>query len=345
MKKTKLILVGYGNMGKEWRKIINKRKDIQLLGVIDILEKNRIQALIDFSLKDFQVADNLQTLLLQYNPHIVIDSSTPQAHFQNTSLALNHFCHVLGEKPMSMTLKEAKVIISLSKAKKRIYMVNQNYRRNPIIQIIKDKMNNIGKVYSINIDYYQSLEFKDTFRYTLNHPLLLDMSIHHFDLVRAMINQSAESVYASEYNPVISKFKNGSSVFAHFKMNKGTMFSYRGSWSSIGFKTSFNGQWKIIGEYGTLIWDGDLSIFLEKRTNSGEIEKEVIRIPTKFRFNPHELFLYELEQNLELLLSSISGNSLPDCWCGDNIDSLAMSLTAIESSETGKAIILKKLNK
>lgn len=341
MRKSKLLLIGYGNMGKDWGKIIKTNSNIELVGVVDILKQNRIQARNFFSLTNSQVSDSLITLLSRYKPDIVMDCSSPQAHVENTRLSLNHSCHVLGEKPMAATLVDAKKLISLAKIKRRIYMVNQNYRRNPIVQTIKDKINELGKIYTINIDYFQSLEFKDTFRYTLTHPLLMDMAIHHFDLVRFVTGQEAISVNTYEYNPVTSKFKNGSNAIVNFRMTKDTIFSYRGSWSSIGHNTSFNGQWRIIGEYGTLLWDGDFNLSLEKRVDNRKIYKEIVKTPARFKLKPYELFLYELEQNLKIFLSSISNNSLPDCWCEDNIHTLEMVLLAIKSSENKSKIKYK----
>lgn len=338
MKNIKLVLIGYGNMGRDWGEIIKKNKKIKLIGVVDILEKNRTQAIKDFLLESFHVADNLEKLLSRFKADAIIDASPPFAHSQNAKMALNYGCHVLGEKPISLTLEDAEKLVQLSKSNKKIYMVNQNYRRNPLVQIIKDRVGNLGKLYSINIDYYQSLEFKDTFRYSMDHPLLLEMAIHHFDLIRAITGQNASSVYASEFNHATSKFMGGSSAIVIFQMNGSTLFSYRGSWSSVGFDTSFNGNWRVIGEHGSLIWDGNLDLSLEKRMRNGHTHKENIEVPDKFRFAPYELFLYELEQNLDLFLDSISSGNLPDCWCGDNINSLAMVLSAIESAKSGRKI-------
>lgn len=343
MKNIKLVLIGYGNMGKDWGKVIKKRDDIQLIGVVDILEKNRTQAIRDFLLESSHVADNLETLLSRFKADAIIDASPPSTHSKNAKMALNYGCHVLGEKPISLIIEEAEKLVQLSKAKKKIYMVNQNYRRNPLVRIIKDKVDNLGKIYSINIDYYQSLEFKDTFRYSIDHPLLLDMAIHHFDLVRVITGQNANSVYTSEFNPATSKFKGGSNAIVIFQMNSNTLFSYRGSWSAVGFDTSFNGNWRVIGEHGSLIWDGNFSLSLEKRMHNGHTHRENIEVPDKFRFVPYELFLYELEQNLDLFLNSISSGKLPDCWCGDNINSLAMVLSAIKSVKNGRKIKISKI--
>jgi len=338
MKKTTFILIGYGNMGKDWGKVISKMNNIHVVGVVDLLKQNRLQALIDFRLTERQVSDDFEKLLSLLKPDAVIDCSPPFAHHKNTLITLNNGCHILGEKPISLSLNEAQEVIDLSIIKKRIYMVNQNYRRNPIINIIQKTIGQIGKIYSINIDYFQGLEFKDTFRYSFDHPLLSDMAIHHFDLVRMITGQEAKNVYAKEYNPETSKFKNGSGVFCQFDIDNGAIFSYRGSWSSKGFNTSYNGFWRIVGEYGTMIWDGNLSLSIEKQTKDHNLHKYEIKIPKKYLFTPYDVFLYELRENLKLFVASVNNGKPPDCWCRDNINSLKMILSAIESSEKSDII-------
>ncbi len=340
MKKFKFVLIGYGNMGKDWGKVIQYFKNLELVGVVDILDKNRIQACQDFKITEQQTSDNLGNLLSKQKVDFVIDCSPPFAHFQNTLTAFNNSCHVLGEKPLSLNFKEAKTIVKLSHDQNLIYMVNQNYRRNPILQLLKNRIKDIGKIYSINIDYFQGLEFQDTFRYTFHHPLLLDMAIHHFDLVRMITGQNARSVFASEYNPTSSKFVDGSAAVVEFRMDD-CLLSYRGSWSSIGFNTSYNGGWRFIGENGTILWDGDLDLSIERKNKNGKMDKEVVLIPQKIELAPYDLFLYELNQSLKLFLQSISHKILPDCWCGDNINSLAMVLSAIESADKHAVVEIK----
>ncbi len=344
MKNTTFILIGYGNMGKDWGRIITRIRNVQVIGIVDVLEHNRIQAQKDFPLTKEQTSDNLEKLITFVKPDAIIDCSPPFAHYKNTLIALKNGCHILGEKPISLNLSEAQEVINLSLHKKKIYMINQNYRRNPLVNIIQKTVGQIGKIYSINIDYFQGLEFKDTFRYSFDHPLLLDMAIHHFDLVRMITLQNAKSVYAKEYNPETSKFKNGSGAFAQFEMNNGAIFSYRGSWTSKGHNTSFNGFWRIIGELGTLIWDGNLTVSIEKQVKDSRLHKRTLKIPQKYTLTPYEVFLYELEENLRLFISSIEQNTFPDCWCGDNVNSLQMVLSAIESSEKGNVVPMKDIH-
>lgn len=335
---TNIILIGYGNMGKEWGKIIRTMANVRVVGIVEFIEKNRQEARTDFSLSENSVSNDFPKLLSYLKPHAVIDCSPPFAHYNNTILALNNNCHVLGEKPISLNMEEAKRLVDLSIEKKRTYMVNQNYRRNPMISIIMRNLHKIGKLYAVYVDYFQGLEFNDTFRYSFDHPLLLDMSIHHFDLVRMITNSNASSVNASEYNPKTSKFKNGSGVLVNCIMENNILFNYRGAWSYKGRNSSYNGQWRIIGEEGVLIWDGDLSIQIEMLSKKGSVISQKVNIPQKYSFSPYEVFLYELKANLQLFITANDKGITPDCWCGDAINSLSMILSSVHSVESGRII-------
>jgi len=89
-----------------------------------------------------------------------------------------------------------------------------------------------------------------------------------------------------------------------------------------------------------MMWDGNLALSIEKQAKNNKLYKENIEIPKKYLFTPYEMFLYELKENLKLFIKSISEERLPDCWCGDNINSLKMVLSAIRSSEIGEVVNL-----
>ena len=85
----------------------------------------------------------------------------------------------------------------------------------------------------------------------------LDMAIHTFDAARYMVNAlSRVNVFCPEWEPRGSWYRQGSSAAAIFDMGNGTVFTYRGGWCADGFQTSWESAWRIVGERGTLIWDG-----------------------------------------------------------------------------------------
>lgn len=335
-KKIKFVMVGFGNMGREWLKILKQDKLVEIVGVVDVIDQSLVDATKILSLSTNAVGKNLQEIISLTKPDAILDTSPPFNHKTVTTTAIEMGCHVLGEKPMSSNIQEAGELIKLSKMKNKIYMLNQNYRWHPMIQVIKKYIlrNKLGKINTISINYSQNFNFNfnDTFRYKMDNPLLLDMAIHHFDLVRCITGFKSKNVYCLEYNPSGSRFKNGSSTMAIFEMDNGVFFNYQGSWSNIGHNTSFMGTWKITGEKGTIAWDGIDNPNVEL-LRSNKIVNKQLKSQIKLNSNQKDIFLNGLKSSLSLFTNSIKNGVLPETWCGDNIYTLSMVLSAIESAE------------
>lgn len=333
-KKVKFVLVGFGNMGRDWANILKCHNDAEIVGVVEVIDKSLVDAAEILKLDKNAVGKDLTEVLKYTKPDAVLDTSPPFNHSFVTATAIRMGFHVLGEKPIALSIHDAKRIVKLSQKFKKIYMINQNYRWNPVVQALKKFIlaNNIGKIHSIIINYAQNFNFKDTFRYKIDHPLLLDMSVHHFDLVRSITNAKFLSVYCREFNASMSKFKNGSSAIATFEMDNGVVFNYTGSWSDIGFDTSFMGTWRISGEKGTIVWDGYGNPKVQFKTNNKLVSKE-IKLSQKQTISNEKIFAFELNNSLSKFVASIKTEIIPETWCGDNIYTLQMVLSAIESSE------------
>ena len=65
------------------------------------------------------------------------------------------------------------------------------------------------------------------------------------------------AVYCEEYNPSWSWYAGNANATAVFEMDGGARFVYNGSWCSPGAETSWNAAWRVSGEHGTALWDGD----------------------------------------------------------------------------------------
>jgi hypothetical protein len=90
------------------------------------------------------------------------------------------------EKPFADTVEHAREMLQLSAAAGRRLMISQNYRYHaPFVQARKMVAEQaIGELGSGHIDFYIAPAFADTFRGKMDFPLLVDMAIHHLDLIR-----------------------------------------------------------------------------------------------------------------------------------------------------------------
>ena len=96
------------------------------------------------------------------------------------------------------------------------------------------------------------------FREEMEHVLLLDMSIHHFDFLRhALGSDPVVEVYCDEFNPAWSWYRHGAATTLVLRFASGARATYTASWCSPGAETSWNAHWRFSGPAGTVVWDGD----------------------------------------------------------------------------------------
>jgi predicted dehydrogenase len=116
------------------------------------------------------------------------------------------------------------------------------------------------------------------------------------------------------------------------------VFSYRGSWCADGLRTSWEGSWRILGERGSLVWDGLDSIRAEATGNG---PRDGLFAPTK----PAEVPPLDPSDRvgghlgvLQDFLAAVEGGPPPETAGTDNLKSLAMVFGAVASAEAGRPV-------
>jgi predicted dehydrogenase len=319
-------------MSRRWIEAVQDGDDFEFVAFVDLnIEGARKQA-ETYGLTSLPCYTQLDEALKAVQADVVFDCTVPEAHFEVTMTALKAGCHVLGEKPMADSIESAWEMVATAKASGKLYAVIQNYRYNKDIRTVANAIQAglIGRVHTLNADFYVGPHFGG-FRDAMDHVLLLDMSIHHFDMGRFLSGANPLTVYCKEYNPPGSWYAHGASATAIFEMSNEVVFNYRGSWCAEGLATGWNCEWRIIGNKGTLRWDGGGDIRIE-RPLAGEgwmrdVEQvEVPAIQWDEEHNSHKGLIFEFAE-------SIRTGKPPMTHCDDNIKSLAMVFAAIESAE------------
>jgi len=196
----------------------------------------------------------------------------------------------------------------------------------------------IGPVTALYADFFLAPRFGG-FREEMKHVLLLDMAIHTFDQCRQLTGLDARSVVCHEFNPPGSWYVHGASATALFEMAGGVPFSYRGSWCARGFPTSWNAAWRIQGERGALLWDGEEQIVVERI--DGSWDGKAFREPVeKVTIPPAAMGAGETWHagNIGEFLDALEKGIMPQTAVADNLKSLAMVEAAIESARQGRPI-------
>ena len=279
----------------------------------------------------------LEEALARVDCDAVLVASPPGTHHVVAKAALQAGKHVLCEKPLATTLQDAFDLVETADTAERILMVSQNYRYNAPFRAVQRLVmeGELGELASIRISCRRdtrTLFAPDDFRYSMRHPYVLDMSIHHFDLIRAATGRDVRGVYARSWRVPDSEFVHDPAVAALLDLEGGVPVLYEGDWATFGPETSWNGEWEILGEAGRIIWSGS-----EEDRGTGEVVLE--RWGEEARLiEQRDLEYVEREATLQALRAAIEGGETPETVAADNVRSLAAMLGCVRSIESGEPV-------
>lgn len=336
----KVVLVGCGAMSKHWLDAARRIDGLAIAGLVD-LDADRAQARArEYGLSHAVIGTSLDAVLDETKPDAVFDVVVPAARREVALSAFAHHCHLLTEKPLADSPDNARAIVEAARRAGRVHAVVQNRRYVANVRRIRRFLDSgaIGKPTSIHADFFIAPHFGG-FREEMRHVLLLDMAIHTFDAARYMVAGEPASVYCQEWEPANSWYRQGSSASAVFDLGGGKVFTYAGSWCADGFRTSWEGSWRIVAERGSVLWDGHDGLKAEVVASGrdGIIDKtmpiEVPPLDPADRVDGHfgiiQDFMHAIETGTE-----------PETRGADNVKSLAMVFGAIESAESGRRVAI-----
>ncbi len=333
------IVVGCGGMGRAWMKNLQENPRAELVAVVDMRLEAAQAAAKDFGLPPDRAFTDLKSAIAAIRPDFVCDITIPEGHCPTTVTALGLGVPVIGEKPLAASMAEGRKMVKAAEKAGVMSMISQSRRYDGNHVAMRGALGKgaIGDITSLNCDFYIGAHFSQgrvDFRDLMESPLILDMSIHHFDLCRFFLDSDPVAVYCREFNPKGSWYKGDVAASAIFELANGAVFTYRGSWCAEGRHTSWHGDWRIIGDRGTITYENDQEAKGERVKKGAKpgffLDKEPLALP-KATING-EGIAGSLNEFLDHLLK---GKAV-QCETKDNIKSLAMVFAAMKSSRSGK---------
>lgn len=254
---VRAIQVGLGNWGFSWAKdVIPTVSAIEPVAYVDASPDTLKRAQDELGIAPAMCFANLAEAAASTKADLVIATLRTEAHFPVVGQALDLGLHVLVEKPFTSTMREAHALVAKAKAKDRILMVSQNYRHHPapieVARMVASKT--LGDVNLVSIDFRKHAPSVGYRFWDIPDPLLADMSIHHFDLMRMVLGDNPKRVSCRTWNVKDSQFVHHPIGVATIEFEKGTIVSYRGSWMSGANDTSWSGEWSMDCSKGEISW-------------------------------------------------------------------------------------------
>ncbi|MEX0816676.1 MAG: Gfo/Idh/MocA family oxidoreductase [Gaiellales bacterium] len=340
MARLRIVQVGAGAWGGSWVPVVQQSVDWELAALVDLDRETLTRVGERTGVPAERRFGSLEDALAAREADAALIAVPPVAHASVASEALAAGLHCLVEKPLTPTLSEGQALVEAAQAAERRLMVSQHFRFTPGARTVRDLVaaGSIGRVEAAYVRFFRAPLFKG-FRLEMEEPLLVDMAVHHFDLVRGVLGFEPERVYMRSFNPSWSPFKGNAAASGHLERIDGPLVCYDGSWVARGPETAWEGNWSIHGDAGWIGWN-ETQVLLAP---PGVRLERTLRRRIRRRPVPAVVPLPPVEAEgrigvLRELAQAIMNGREPEANGLDNLASLALVHAAIESTRTGEIV-------
>lgn len=336
----KVIQVGIGGMGNTWLNTVLQSSEVEYAALVEVNDEIARQQIEKYGLEGTPLFGSLAEALAAVSADGLIDVTPPQFHREISLMALAAGLPVLSEKPLADTLANAAAIVQKANESGILHMVAQNYRYHVPIQTLKHVLasEEWGRVGAVTVEFFKGPHFGG-FREEMDYPFIIDMAIHHFDLMRFILESEAVSIFGRSWNPPWSWYKGDASASVSLQFANGVVVAYNGSWCSTGQETPWNAHWRFECERGVVTLQDD-QVYVQARSDellsrggySQFSNGEVIEVkPVELTHVAQAYLLHEFYQ-------AVTQHKAVATTCQDNIKSLGIVFDVIKSCETGEPV-------
>lgn len=336
----RFVVAGLGWWGRSWIDVLKIHPKVQLVATVDPSAEAGEWSRENLAVDHFS---DLDSALDEIDVDAVLVTTPPRLHSPVLINALAHGKHVLVEKPLAVSSEDAAQIAkAIAKTDAKV-MVGQGYRFMDSATILRQAFQSgiIGELRAIRIlfrQYIPDILSLDHPLYQLQHSILIDMANHHFDLIRFLTRQEFSKVIAFEYETPDNAFRYPSSALCLLTLDSGVPVLWDGDWCHQQPRTSWEGDWELIGSEARMFWRGEPDkerknlyhpVILVERSG-GTREK----IPFQESIGDRRVPV------LDHFIESIAHGRQPEPGVEDNLKMLRAIFGCIESATVGGEIDL-----
>ena len=339
MAAQRCLMIGGGGMAGNWlRRFFPPFKDrLEVVGLVDVSE----QVLADAG--DFLglPADRRFTRLAPAFETVDADFCAivipPAFHEDPVMHAVRRGLPILSEKPIADTWDAClRINAAVTGAGLRMQVV-QNYRYDVPNLTLRQVLRS-GELGRLNYvvgrfaaDYRKYASWGKVFRHEIPHGLLVEGSIHHFDMLRTLAGADCGRLTGLEWNPAWSTSKGAFNALYLMEMTNGVRASYEGSGTAAGEQNNWHAElYRAECEDGAVTVGRDRIVRINRFTRGKGLVTEEVP-PVKVTYEGHQWIVDEF-------LTWMEGGPAPATTLEDNLQSVAMLFGAIEAAETHQVV-------
>lgn len=350
-----IIVIGCGNMGSSHAKAYHKLPGFNLVGLVDRNAMNREK--LSEELGGINQFDDLDTALFSLKPDAVCICTYPDTHAGYALKALDAEAHVFVEKPIAISVEEARKVVRKANEKNKKLVVGYILRVHPSWKKFIEVARTLGKPLVMRMNLNQQSN-ENTWKWHLklmeSMSPIVDCGVHYVDVMCQMTRSTPKRVSAIGArltDEVREDMYNYGQLQVTFE--DGSVGWYEAGWGPMMSEVAFFVK-DVIGPKGCIsIMDADTGkgdsddIDSHTKTNRLKIHHAVRDENDRFS-KPDEIIntedepdhqgLCDLEQ--EFFLKAIQEDLDLTDHQEDAINSLRIVLAADKSFKTGKTVEL-----
>ncbi|HVA87752.1 MAG TPA: Gfo/Idh/MocA family oxidoreductase [Candidatus Saccharimonadales bacterium] len=345
---NKILIVGLGR-GTAWAREIRKDPSLEIVGLVDVDADRLASVAAEVNVPAACQYADYETALARSGANLVILAVPTPLHKPYILRGLTTGHHVICEKPLALSLDEARDLGATIRGFDHRFMVGEQYRFADGMENLRRAITGgvIGRVAYIDHTFVRGSRLMAGrwargahWSQAYQEASLQDMSVHHFDMWYYMTGARPVEVSVTpfdvDWNPSSRKF--GYSMTA--SLENGIHVDYLTARALARPQTPWYGTLWIVGETGALAWDGDspavrLSRVVEGNDPFGqEVQTDSLAYVDRGISGtnlPLLLMIRELDE-------AIAANRRHACDLDDNLASFATSLAGVESARTGRPV-------
>ena len=234
--KLRCIHVGVGGRGAWPLKLFASRQDFESVAFVDVKPEN-IAAARSLNLKigETQCFPRLEHALAKVEADAVIVITPPHLHHAQCLAAIRAGKHVFVEKPLTMTLAEAREVVAEADKHGVKVCVGQNALYNggnaTFARLVAGrKYGRAANGLMIKFGWRPKVHHSGG----VHHSYLWERGVHDFDTERASIGEEVKRVSAMTINPPWSPYQHGAGVHAWLEFESGATCAYSCSFAVFG---------------------------------------------------------------------------------------------------------------
>ncbi|MEO0561121.1 MAG: Gfo/Idh/MocA family oxidoreductase [Chloroflexota bacterium] len=336
--KLKIILAGLGVRGTYWAEVIRRSPRCDVVAYADPNSEAIQRAAARFGeLPSFETAE--EAIAATPEAGALVLANPPMGREGQVRAAAARQMPMLIEKPLAVSVAEARYLVDITLAADTPLMVGLNFRYLGVTEALMHliETRTVGEPAFARFTYerYRDGNRPDLNKYPLemDHPMLWEQSIHHFDLMRYVLGAEPVTVHCHTWNPPWSMYRDDTNVAAIFIFDNGISVNYQGTWQSGWQVPGF--EWRIDCTDGLITQKEQFGALFY--ANQADEALTSVDLP------PHERWITETSGLLNAFLGTVMDDAPLQCSGSDHIRSLAMLEACVISSSEARSVSIESV--